>query len=125
MPQSLQPATETDEQKIMRGIGPNATEEERQEYARLAKSLAREAESITIKDCKGSPVVLKAAAGKAVKVVNQDSNNHQLTLDSGNYKYQLAANSTTEVQFDFFRGNGFYSYGCDRTTGPAGVLFVE
>ncbi|OGI62784.1 hypothetical protein A2818_00875 [Candidatus Nomurabacteria bacterium RIFCSPHIGHO2_01_FULL_40_12] len=124
-PESLQSSNYADEQKLMQDIGPNATPEKQQEYFLLAKRLAKEGDSITIKDCKGSPTVLKATPGKMVTVTNQDGEDHQVILESGKYKYAVAANSTAEVKFDLFRGKGFYSYGCDRVAGPAGILFVE
>ena len=132
-PESLQLSTETtneqkvteaDRQKIMQDIGPNATEETKQEYLLIAKRLAQESESITIKDCKGSPMVLKATPGKTVRLTNQDAKGHQIILESGKYKYTVPASSSTDIQFNFFRGKGFYSYGCDRGTGPAGILYV-
>ena len=125
IPESLQPSTYADEQKLMQDIGPNATPEKQQEYFLLAQRLAKEGDSITIKDCKGSPTVLKAIPGKIVSIINQDEKNHQITLESGKYKYAVAANNTAEIKFDLFRGKGFYSYGCDRVSGPAGILFVE
>ena len=122
VPESSRSSSE--EQKIMQGLEPNATEEEQKEYFILAESLAQRKESLAIKDCKGNPVVFKTTLGKTVMVVNQDSKDHQITLESGKYKYKVAANSTAEIQFDFLKGKRFYSYGCDRVSGPAGIFFV-
>src|SRR3989344_6882005 len=116
-PESLQSSNYADEQKLMQDIGPNATPEKQQEYFLLAKRLAKEGDSITIKDCKGSPTVLKAIPGKIVSIINQDEKNHQITPESRKYKYAVAANNTAEIKFDLFRGKGFYSYGCDRVSG--------
>lgn len=122
---SSQPLTQTDEQKIMQNIGPDATQETTLEHYAIAKRLAQDTGSIIIKECKGSPMVLRATPEKTVTVINQDPKDHNISLNYGEYTYKVEANSAIEIRFDFFRGKGFYGYGCDRIVGPAGILFVE
>lgn len=103
----------------------NSSEEERRKFNDYLLSLGQEVDTITISsnatsNCNPTPQVLRIIKGAEIKIVNQDTVDHKLSMFQ---KDILAkAGQTTTVKTDW--GTGAFGYVCDGTGPRVGILLI-
>lgn len=101
----------------------DASDEEKRRHFDLVVPLATRAEFLDITDCLGNPIVFEATQDRGFSVKNSDDENHTLQLSEERF-YTVPAGGTKDIVADFGFGPGVYGYGCDNSTGAAGVILV-
>lgn len=104
--------------------GPNATAEERKKHSDLVNKLGDEAgfSFLNISGCKPVPVVYRVKLGSTFKVKNTDSVDHTIYTAK---KVTIKANSEQTLNSKEIGDNlGDYGYGCDNSSGAAGIIQI-
>lgn len=119
------PVSPTDPLEVFNTPPQDASPEEIQRYTELVRSLAEDVDSVEIKGCTPTPLVLRVRHGESVVVKNQDAVDHSLL--HGETVVSLPASSTTSIiPSDFGKvgaGEGIIGYACDEPT-AVGIFYV-
>jgi plastocyanin len=114
------------EKQVLNAPGENATQEEKDKHGVLLFSLSRESTTLDISSCEiPNPLVLRAKLGTEIKLVNNDSVAHVLTITGK--AYAVEPKGSTTLKLDFGKGAGGFGYVCDskgQGTPPVSGFFL-
>jgi plastocyanin len=116
--------TNFEERKVLVTPGINATAEERDQYSVLVNKYAKETKTIKIKECEASPLVAKVKNNSEFNFENLDTIHHNIVFNP-THTYLMDSREKVTVKAEFEYGSGIYTYGCDQSTGPIGVIVVS
>jgi|SRR3989344_2261893 len=103
----------TEQQKaLFYNPGPDASQEQRDEFFKLAEKAAVSGQLISINGCTASPDVLKAAVGSKISVRNTGTTDIMWGVSED--KVAVKAGATVDVTALFKQGSGLYGYGCEN-----------
>lgn len=112
------------QQVIMAVPPPDASPAAFQQYRANIEFNAVASDTVTITDCKPSPMVLKVVQGSTFKLENRDIKEHTIVVNT-DHSYTLNPKETVDVTADFGSGLGIYTYSCDDPALPVGVFLVR
>ena len=122
LPKLLPSDLTEDEKAVLNPPSPDAPAAEREKHDALAAKLAKESDSLDITNCRSKPLVLRIKINKNLKVKNSDNIDRKLIFDD-THKYQIAKNSTINLNVDLGHGVGLYGYICEGV-GLTGFILV-
>lgn len=108
--QPTQAISFNDELSLLNFLDITPTEEQRVKFFEALNSFAKEGNSVTISNCRASPIALKVKTGQEFKIINNDNVEYML-FQIGNKQYPLPAKQTLTLKADF--GGGAHGYRCD------------
>lgn len=111
-----------DERFILSPPSADASKSAKEKHAQTVAKLAKEGNSLDIKDCKPNPLVLQVKQGSQIDIVNKDSIEHKIIVDTEHF-YNLPANSKKTITVQFKYGTGDYGYVCEGT-GLVGFMHI-
>ncbi len=112
------------ERDVLKFPGRKATGLDKSAYSALVQKYAKESDYLDIGKCNPTPLVIKVKVGNTIKLRNQDTSDHTLSLSSQK-GFLVSAGETREIKIDFFpNGQGIYSYGCDASPKSVGVFLA-
>ena len=115
-----------DREKILAFPGEDATPEEFDRHAELAKAAAVNVNVLDISGCAPNPLVIEVGYGESIEIKNSDEVDHTLYFGA-NLITILAGGSRWIVVTNFLGskegGDGFAGYGCDDAMG--GIFYVN
>lgn len=114
-----------DESSLLKYIElPNPTQAQTAKFFEGLSKFAKEDNTVTISQCKTTPIAVKVKLGMDIKVVN--TNKVDYTLLRATTKYNLPAEQTITIKTDF--GGGAHGYRCDgkgiENQPVAGIFYI-
>ncbi len=94
--------------------GKNATREELDAFSALVAQNATPGDTIIVKDCTASPVVLKINYGDTFTVKNVGKTDIHFGFDAE--RTLVKAGASAKITAKYSHGPGIYGYGCDDPT---------
>lgn len=120
----LLPSNLTEDERFILNPPPvDASRSAKDQHAQTVAKLAKVGDTLEIKDCQPTPLVLQVKQGSQLKINNQDNIKHKITLDE-EHSYELPANNTLTIKIEFKYGTGDYGYIC-QGVGLVGFLHVS
>jgi hypothetical protein len=108
---------------VLRTPTPESPELEKIGYSDLVKSQAVASETLDITSCQAKPLVIAVKAGGTVKLKNDGMTARTIAF-SVTETYEVAPKSVKSMPVSKTAGT-IYSYGCDGSQGPVGIMLVE
>lgn len=119
------PSNYSDEEKeVLRPVPQGAPLPAQERFFELARKLAIDTNTITIKDCLTTPVVIKAKVRETVTFRDLDGVEHRIRIDE-EHQFTVPANRRVQVKLDLIHGPGAHGVSCDDNYGLAGVVLLE
>lgn len=119
----LLPTTLSDDEKfILFPPSADASKSAKEKHAQIVAKLAKQSDTLEIKDCQPTPLVLLVKQGSKFTIKNKDSAAHNFVIDE-EHQYKVSANGSLEIVAQFKYGTGDYGYVCEGT-GLTGFLHV-
>lgn len=112
------------EKEYLFSIKNDAPEAEKQRHFFYATSISKVSEFLNLTNCNPDPLVIKVKNGEIIKLKNDGDADLSIGIDA-NHIYVVPAKSIKEVKADLGKGTGLYGYGCNASSTPAGMIFVE
>lgn len=113
----------TEEEKyILNPPAANASISAKEKHKAIVAKLAKDTEKIDFRDCKPNPLVVKAKWDSEIKIVNNDSVERKIIIDSKNI-FNVPPKDVKIVKTQFKYGTGDYGYVCEGV-GIVGFLHV-
>ena len=116
------PQLTEDEKFMLNPPAANASSSAKEKHKIIVASLAKESETIDIKNCKPNPLVVKTKLGSEIKIINKDNEKRRIIIDSKNI-FKIAPGEEKMVNTKFKYGTGDYGYVCEGS-GIVGFLHV-
>lgn len=108
--QPTQAISFNDELSLLNFLDITPTQEQRMKFFEALNRFAKEGNSVTISNCRVTPIALKVKTGQEFKIINNDNVDYTL-IQIGNKQYPLPAKQTITLKADF--GAGAHGYRCD------------
>lgn len=121
-PKQLPTTLTEDERSILNPPSVDASRSAKDQHAQTVAKLAKEGNTLEIKDCKPNPLVLQVKQGSDFKINNNDSVDRKITFDE-DHVYKIPANNKLTIKAEFKYGTGDYGYICEGT-GLVGFLHI-
>lgn len=119
------PSSYTEEEReVLRPVPQDAPLPAQERFFELARKLAIDTNTITIKDCLTTPVVVKAKVRETVTFRDLAGAEHRIRIDE-EHQFTVPANRSVQVKLDLIHGPGAHGVSCDEDYGLAGVVFLE
>lgn len=119
----LLPSNLTDDEKfILFPPSVDASKSAKEKHAQIVAKLAKMGDSIEIKDCQPTPLVLQVKQGSKFTIKNGDTTSHNIVIDE-EHQYKIPANGNLEIVAQFKYSTGDYGYICEGV-GLTGFLHV-
>lgn len=113
-----------EERQALNPPPPDATDDERAEYASLVQRVAEESNVLVVNNCEPSPPVMLVRSGSTITATNENTVDHILVVDP-EHLYTVPAEGKAMIDTgDFGKGPGIYAYGCDLSNTAIGVFLV-
>ncbi len=112
------------EQTVLDNLASAASQQDKDSQEDLVAEVAVETDLVDVTGCNPVPKVVKVRADQAFEVSNTDSKPHSIDIEG--YHFEIPAMSKTALiaGFGFERGEGIYTYTCDKSVQPAGALYI-
>lgn len=111
-----------DERFILNPPAVDASRSAKQQHARIVAKLAKIGDTLEIKDCLPTPLVLQLKQDTEFKIKNSSNNDIRIIFDE-DHAYRVSANGSTTVKAHFKYYTGDYGYVCEKT-GLVGFLHI-
>lgn len=87
-----------------------------------ARKISKKTEIITLSNCNPDVLVPQAQLGGSISFKNSDTSDHTIKISTRNF--QVKAGGQQTIKTDFVKGSGIYSYFCDNSRTPSGIIIV-
>lgn len=121
-PRLLSTSLSDDEKFILFPPSADASKSAKKKHAQIVAKLAKQNDTLEIKDCQPTPLVLLIKQGSKFTIKNDDSTAHNFVIDE-EHQYKIPANGSLEIVAQFKYGTGDYGYVC-QGVGLTGFLHV-
>lgn len=112
-----------DEKKVLIIPNNDSTDKEKADHSKLVEKLAKEVDTVVVKDCLPIPLALKIKIGESFKIRNDGKATITIAVNKDNIN-EIAAGETKSFKADFGFGPGVYGYACNSSDATSGIFFV-
>ncbi|MEN9621834.1 MAG: hypothetical protein RLZZ67_268 [Candidatus Parcubacteria bacterium] len=120
----LSEADKVEAKALLNSPKPDATEAEKQAFVQRVYSSAVDTKTVNISSCTAKPTVSGVINDSDISFVNDDTVEHSIVFNADKI-FKIPANSSKIIKATFGMGVGIYGFGCDGSSGPAGMVVVK